>query len=54
MTFNSKRTSQPRFLRLDDEIWKKVKKYAKEEHRSLTNMVERMLLEWIEMAEKVR
>ena len=45
-------TKTPRYIRLDDEVWTKVKKYAKQENRPLSNMLEQIVVEWIEGKEK--
>ncbi len=35
-------------LRLDDDIFEKIEKIAKEEHRSMTNLIEYILLKYLE------
>ena len=35
-------------LRLDDDIFDKIEKIAKEEHRSMTNLIEYILLKYLE------
>ena len=37
----------PRYLRLHNEVWQKVEKYAKEQNRPLSNMLEQIVVEWI-------
>lgn len=39
----------PRYLRLDNEVWKKVEECARDERRPLSNMVERIILDWIRL-----
>ena len=39
-------------IRLDDDLLKRVKKLAKADHRTFTNMVEMMLLKYIDDKEK--
>ena len=38
-------------LRLDDEIFDKIEKLAKEEHRSMTNLIEFILLKYFDEIE---
>ena len=42
-------TKTPRYIRLDDEVWKKVETYAKQENRPLSNMLEQIVVEWIKL-----
>lgn len=35
-------------LRLDDDIFEKIENIAKEEHRSMTNLIEYILLKYLE------
>ena len=35
-------------LRLDDDIFDEIEKIAKEEHRSMTNLIEYILLQYLE------
>ena len=35
-------------LRLDDDIFDKIERIAKEEHRSMTNLIEYILLKYLE------
>lgn len=35
-------------LRLDDEIFEKIEQLAKEEHRSMTNLIEYILLKYLD------
>jgi len=44
-------TKTPRYIRLDDEVWKKVEEYAKEQNRPLSNMLEQIVVEWIKLTE---
>lgn len=39
-------------LRLDDDIFDKIEQLAKNEHRSMTNMIEYILLKYIEETEQ--
>ena len=39
-------------LRLDDEIFAKIEALAKEQHRSMTNLIEYILLQYIDDSEK--
>ena len=39
-------------LRLDDDIFDKIEQIAKEEHRSMTNLIEFILLRYLEEKEK--
>lgn len=35
-------------LRLDDEVFEKIEQLAKEEHRSMTNLIEYILLKYLD------
>lgn len=35
-------------LRMDDDIFEKIEKIAKEEHRSMTNLIEYILIKYLE------
>ena len=35
-------------LRMEDEIFEKIERLAKKEHRSMTNMIEFILLKYLE------
>ena len=48
MTFDPKRTSQPRYIRLDDKLWKEIKQYAKCGRRPVTMQLELIVAEWLE------
>lgn len=39
-------------LRLNDEIFDKVEKLAEEEHRSMTNLIEYMILSYLKKIEE--
>lgn len=39
-------------LRLDDEIFEKIERLAKEEHRSMTNLIEYILLKYLDETQK--
>ena len=42
------RTSQTRYLKIHDEVWKALKEYAGEDNRTVTNLVQKILGEWVE------
>lgn len=39
-------------LRLDDDIFDKIERLAKDEHRSMTNLIEYILLKYLEDMEQ--
>ena len=39
-------------LRLQDDVFDKIEKLAKEEHRSITNLIEYILIEHLEEVEQ--
>jgi len=39
-------------LRLNDEIFDKVEKLAEEEHRSMTNLIEYMIISYLKKVEE--
>jgi len=39
-------------LRLDDDIFDKIERLAKNEHRSMTNLIEYILLKYLEEMEQ--
>lgn len=39
-------------LRLDDDIFDKIERLAKDEHRSMTNLIEYILLKYLEETEQ--
>lgn len=43
------RTTTPRYLRLSNEVWQKVEKYAREQNRPLSNMLEQIVIEWMRL-----
>ena len=51
MTFDPKRTSQPRYIRLDDKLWEAIKQYAKRGRRPVTMQLELIVAEWLEAKE---
>jgi len=42
----------PRYLCLHNEVWQKVEKYAREQNRPLSNMLEQIVVEWIRAREE--
>ena len=49
MTFDPKRTSQPRYIRMDDKLWEAVKEYAKRDRRPITMQLELIVDEWLKL-----
>jgi hypothetical protein len=39
-------------LRLDDEIFERIEQLAKDDHRSMTNLIEYILLKYLEETEQ--
>jgi len=48
------RTSQTRYLKIHDDVWKALKKEAKEDHRTVTNLVQKILQDWKKKKEDER
>ena len=51
MTLDLKRTSQPRYVRMDDKLWEAIKQYAKRGRRPVTMQLELIEAEWLEQKE---
>lgn len=45
------RTSQTRYLKIHDEVWEGLKREAEEDHRTVTNLVQKILGEWVKERE---
>jgi len=40
------RPDHTRYLKIHDDVWKALKKEAKEDHRTVTNLVQKILQDW--------
>lgn len=45
------RTSQTRYLKIHDEVWEALKEEAERDHRTVTNLVQKILGEWVRKKE---
>ena len=52
MTLDPKRTSQPRYVRMDDRLWEAIKQEARQGRRPVTMQLELIVTEWLEEKEK--
>ena len=41
------RTSQTRYLKIHNEVWERLKREAERDHRTVTNLVQKILGEWV-------
>jgi len=41
------RPDHTRYLKIHDDVWKALKKEAKEDHRTVTNLVQKILRDWV-------
>ncbi len=46
--------STPKYIRLSNELWQKLSKEAKKENRSVANLIETILLEWVKNNKEFR
>lgn len=52
MTLDLKRTSQPRYVRMDDRLWEAIKQEAKRGRRPVTMQLELIVAEWLASKEE--
>ena len=43
-----------RYLKIHDEVWEALKEYAREDNRTITNLVQKILKDWVKGKEGER